>query len=522
MMGKPAPELSQRAARGINGTWRVALPALSFALLWLLVCYWGTVASMVSIWARSETFAHGFVVPLITLWLIWRERVQLAAMAPRPAWWALLPLAAGGLAWMLGGLASANGLSQLALVVMLILVVAAVLGTQVTRVIVFPLCFLLFAVPIGEFMLPQLMAWTADFTVFALRLTGIPVYREGQRFSIPSGNWSVVEACSGIRYLIASVMVGTLYAYLNYRSLLRRLVFVGVAFLVPIVANWLRAYLIVMIGHLSDNRLATGVDHLVYGWLFFGLVMAAMFWIGARWREDGTVAIQSTQVPAWQTRVAVPATRLWLAVAAVVAVTGAWRSGDWLIERSYAAHPPQFAKMAPIGGWQPAQGGLSDWRPQYKDPSFEVHQSYRRGDAVVGLYIGYYRNQSYGHKLVSSINALVGSNDPHWSEVKSGDMEVLHGGQPLSVRSAELRGAGGDRLVVWQWYWVDGRLTASDGWAKAYTSLSRLQGRGDDSAVVIVYAPKGKPSQAEATLSEFLGDATQAVESALSKTRDVR
>ena len=77
--------------------------------------------------------------------------------------------------------------------------------------------------PFGEFALPALMEWTADFTVFALQLSGIPVFREGQHFVIPSGNWSVIDECSGVRYLMASFMVGTLFAYLNYRSYKRRL-----------------------------------------------------------------------------------------------------------------------------------------------------------------------------------------------------------------------------------------------------------------------------------------------------------
>ena len=72
---------------------------------------------------------------------------------------------------------------------------------------------------------------------------------------IPSGTWSVVEACSGVRYLMASFMVGTLFAYLNYRSTAPpRWIFVGVSIAVPIVANWLRAYLIVMLGHLSEQQ----------------------------------------------------------------------------------------------------------------------------------------------------------------------------------------------------------------------------------------------------------------------------
>jgi exosortase/archaeosortase family protein len=158
-------------------------------------------------------------------------------------------------------------------VCLVVLAVPAVFGWAVARELTFPLLFLFFAVPVGEFMVPPMMEWTADFTVKALQLTGIPVYREGLQFVIPSGNWSVVEACSGVRYLIASFMVGTLFAYLNYRSSKRRVIFMLVSLAVPIVANWLRAYLIVMVGHLSDNKLAAGVDHLVYGWVFFGVVI---------------------------------------------------------------------------------------------------------------------------------------------------------------------------------------------------------------------------------------------------------
>ncbi|MBL0150818.1 MAG: archaeosortase/exosortase family protein [Ideonella sp.] len=115
----------------------------------------------------------------------------------------------------------------------------------------FPLGFAFFAVPIGEFALPVLMQWTADFTVGAL----------------------------------ASFMVGSLFGYLNYQSNKRRWIFVGLSLLVPVLANWVRAYMIVMLGHLSNNRLATGVDHLVYGWVFFGVVIMGLFTIGARWAE---------------------------------------------------------------------------------------------------------------------------------------------------------------------------------------------------------------------------------------------
>ena len=160
-----------------------------------------------------------------------------------------------------------------------------------------PLLFSFVCVPIGEFMVPSMMNWTADFAAAAVRLSGIPLYREGLQFVIPSGNWSVVEACSGVRYLIASFMVGTLFAYLNYERPAKRAVFMVASLLVPILANWVRAYMIVMIGHTSDMALATGVDHLIYGWLFFGLVMFIMFWIGSYWREDEAPAAPASAAP---------------------------------------------------------------------------------------------------------------------------------------------------------------------------------------------------------------------------------
>ena len=114
----------------------------------------------------------------------------------------------------------------------------------------------------------------------------MPIFREGNFLTIPSGTWSIVEACSGLRYLIASFMVGSLFAYLSYRSPIRRAAFVAASLAVPIVANWVRAYMIIMLGHLTSNRLAVGADHLIYGWVFFGVVMVLLFWIGAKWRED--------------------------------------------------------------------------------------------------------------------------------------------------------------------------------------------------------------------------------------------
>ena len=266
-------------------SWTPVIATSLLLFLWLGYWYLDTFSSIVNLWDTSDTYAHGYAVLPIALWLVWSERKELSKHSPEPSY--LLTFLAIPLVfmWLLAELAAVNAVTQPAVGLIVIVTIISLIGLPLAKRLAFPLFFLLFAIPFGEFMMPKLMNWTADFTVLALRVSGIPVYREGLQFVIPSGNWSVVEACSGIRYIIASLMVGTLFAYLNFTSTKRRLLFMLAALLVPIVANWLRAYLIVMLGHLSGNKLAAGVDHLIYGWVFFGLVIGALFALSMRWAE---------------------------------------------------------------------------------------------------------------------------------------------------------------------------------------------------------------------------------------------
>ena len=257
--------------------WRLALPLTVVVLVGLFVVFFDTAHTIVSIWNNYETFTHGYIILPICLWLVWQQRGVLAGITPRPSWIGLLALTGIVFIWLLGSLSGAQVVKQYALAAMIPATVLALLGWMVVRILRFPLLFLLLAVPFGDALIDPLMNQTADFTVAALQLTGIPVFREGNTLTIPTGVWSVVEACSGVRYLIASLTLGIIYAYLTYRTTWRQILFILAAIIVPIFANGMRAYMIVMIGHLSNMEYAVGVDHLIYGWIFFGLVMLILF-----------------------------------------------------------------------------------------------------------------------------------------------------------------------------------------------------------------------------------------------------
>ncbi len=144
----------------------------------------------------------------------------------------------------------------------------SVVGWRIFRAMLFPMLYLFFMVPTGEFLVPRLQDFTASFVVLGLQLVNIPVFLDGVFIRIPNGLFEVAEACAGLRFLIANVAFGFLFANLMYRGWRKRIIFVALSFIVPIFANGLRAFGIVMIAHLSDNKLAAGVDHIVYGWGF--------------------------------------------------------------------------------------------------------------------------------------------------------------------------------------------------------------------------------------------------------------
>ena len=506
-------------------TWR--RPVLALLALWagLFGLYWHTLVVMIGVWSGSETFTHAFLVLPISLWLVWRDRQRLASLQPRAQPWVVLPMALAAFVWLLGDLASVNVVTQAAFVCLLVLAVPAICGLAVARAMAFPLLFLMFMVPIGDFMLPWLMEWTADFTVAAIQFSGVPVYREGLQFVIPSGTWSVVEACSGVRYMIASVMVGSLFAYLNFTTLRRRLIFCGVALLVPLIANWVRAYMIVMLGHLSNNKLAVGVDHLVYGWVFFGVIIMVMFLIGARWAQPARMYFDQgtvfTQPPTDRTRL-LPLVTL-LALVAVAAPHGVNLLFD-ARERSAPSAPLLLPALASL------QGIDSDpvLVPITQNATSTAVRSWRSGAAAITVHVAYYRHQRYGRKLVSSSNSLVSSESSDWQRTRGGSVTLNQAGRAMTWRSTELLSGSvaasqsmRKRLDVRQIYWVDGRFTDSDARATAYLLLSRLLGRSGDGALITIYTGGDDNADTAARLADFAQRHLDSLERQLVAYRDI-
>ena len=509
----PAIPVHQQATLLVGG--------IALLLAYVLLVNLGTTESMVAIWHRSDTFAHGFLILPIFLYLVWRERNELAALRPEPFWPALIGLALAALVAWLGEHVNAISVPQFAMIAMVPLAIWAVFGTRTVKALAYPLAFLFFAVPFGEFLMPRLIEWTADFTVAAIRASGVPIFREGNTITIPSGRWSIVEACSGLRYLIASVMVGVLFAYLSYRTAWRRILFVAASVAVPIVANWLRAYMIVMLGHLSGNRIAVGVDHLIYGWIFFGVVMGLLFWVGARWRED-TVPVPAT--PLAGDGAPAPAAVTWprRSAAAAIAAAVLIGAGGWLVagvRHEGGASEVALAPLAATNGWTPAPE-FSEWHPDIYAATGTLRQAFTKDGIRVGVHVALFRDQTRESKALSSRNLLVQPDNPRWVEVTSGRATIGAEQSPTDVRTARISGRDG-QLIAYQWFWVDGKTTASIFVATLYQARALLRGRSDAVAWVVAYVPiDGRDERERAALADFVGAIRGPLDATLSQAAD--
>jgi len=263
-------------------------PIVVIFIAWFLTYYQGIITA-VNIWAISEIFNHCFFVIPGAFFLIYQKRVQLLQQSFVVNYWLLFPLAGTLILYTFGFVGDIRLFMHVAAFTSLPLLIWFVIGNQAAKVIAFPLSFMLFSIPLGEQLIPYLQETTTDLAVPLLELTGIPVYRNGLYLDIPEGRFLVAEACSGISFLITSIVFGNLYAYISFSTLPKRLFFICISLIVPIIANAIRVYGIVLIAHLTDMEYAAGADHLIYGGVFFAFVLFLLIMIGEALRDKAEI-----------------------------------------------------------------------------------------------------------------------------------------------------------------------------------------------------------------------------------------
>lgn len=451
----------------------------------------------VDVWSGSKTYNHCFLILPICAYLAWERRDVLRKVEPSPFPLALIAILPFAMAWLLARFVSVLEAQQFALMGMAQVTLLAILGLRAYRAAMFPLLYALFLIPSGDFLVRPLQDFTAAFAVGMLKLTGVPVYSDGIIIEVPAGTFIVAEACAGLRFLVASVAYGVLFAGLMYGSWRKRLVFVAASIVVPVIANGFRAYGLIVLAQLIDDQAAVDADHIVYGWGFFAAVTLLLTVVGVRFREDFTPPTP----PGRPDRRAAPRRFAVTAAAAIVIAALAPAYLAWGDRDAEAMTVTQIA-LPDIAGWADA-APTTDFQPEFGRPHAEVAKGYAAAGGEVDVFVGYFARQSSTRKLPRSLIGLAGENA--WRRAGSGTATIDIGGEKVKVATERLVGRGGERLV-WALYWVNGRFTASLLQAKIEQLKGELLG-GRRDAAVLVLTTDARPSvgQAEQLLSNFGG-----------------
>jgi exosortase A len=476
--------------------WIGHLGALGLAFLCVLMIFARDFGDMAVIWWTSSTFNHCVFIPFIAAWLVSQRRGEVLPIEPQ-AWLpgTILVLIAASV-WMVGEAAGVAQLRHIGVVLVLQSCVLAVLGPNVTRALLFPLFYLSFMVPAGEELVPFLQVITAKMCMALLWVAGVPAYANGVFITIPNGYFEVAEACSGVKFLVAMIAYGVLVANVCFRTWGRRIAFMALAVSVPVIANGFRAFGTIYYAHLTTVESAAGLDHIVYGWFFFGFVIAATMALSWRFFDRGPHDLWLTDFRslAW-VRAADPRHVL---IAGAVAVLAPVASQAVLSANGRAAMPHQIALPA-VAGWRRVEAQSPFWTPHYvgADHRLDGHYQNDAGD-VVDLSIVLYAWQEEGREVVGYGQGATGP-DSAWTWTDS----AL---SPAGGKAERIVTKGPINREVVSYFVTNKGRTGSASDVKIETLKSRLTGGNQAMAAILVSAVDTSNRPGRAAIDAFVRD----------------
>jgi exosortase D (VPLPA-CTERM-specific) len=486
----------------------------------VIAAFSGTFEYLYVNWQREE-YSHGFLVPLISLYLCWQLREL-----PFIGSWAGVVLTAAGLGlYFVGTLAAITTIDAYALVVVIAGLLLTVMGWQAFRWVAGPVAMLLLMNPIPAFLFNNLSSAlqlvSSQIGVAVIRLFGISVFLEGNVIDLGTYKLQVVEACSGLRYLFPLLTLGVIVACMVNCRLWIRLVLVLSTMPITVLMNSFR---IGMIGVLVDRfgiAQAEGFLHDFEGWVIFMACFALL--LGELWlllRLSGNrsgirdiIAIE--QVPAIPAGSATTPRKL--TVPAYVA------AGLLLAALIPAFTLPQRVEIPPkrqdftsfpltLGDWQARRTRI--YLDVLKLDDYILADYVKPGSPAVNFYVAYYASQRTGASAHSPAACLPGSG---W-RMSDFALYTVPGVQsksgPLRVNRVIIQ-QGEGRQLVYYWFQERHRIITNEYLVKWYLMWDGITLNRSDGALIRFVTPIGKseePAVADARMAEVLAQATHALQ----------
>lgn len=486
--------------------------------------YADSLVFLFSRWLGTEDYSHGIFVPFISGYLIWQYRHRLGQGSKEKSWWGVVVIALGLVLYVIGELSTLYVILHVSLWVVLVGLTISLFGIRGAKTIAFPLGYLLTAIPLPMFfyanLSSQLQLWSSSLGVGCLQLVGVMAFREGNVIDLGPVQLQVVEACSGIRYLLPLTSLALLCAYLFKDRMWKRVVLVFSSIPISIMLNGFRIGMIGVLVEVYGKGAAEGFYHLFEGWVIFmvsfGLLIAEMVLLARigeaksqgsvfdrftwKWRSEGsdhqTVGTEPCRSRSFSGH----------AYLCSVALLAPFTLFSAVVADREEIHPPRSAFVdfpMQIDGWEGAPFPLEQ---QYIDTlRFDdyVLADYRSDKKQpVNFYAAYYRSQRKGQSAHSPQSCLPGGG---WEIASLTQRELpLSEGmmQSLRVNRAVIQ-KGDQKQIVLYWFKQRDRNLTNEYLVKLYLLWDAFSRRRTDGALVRLASLVG-PGESESAVDQRL------------------
>ncbi|MEM7765619.1 MAG: exosortase A [Pseudomonadota bacterium] len=438
-------------------------------MLLVILAFARATADMIDMWGVS-VYRHCWIIAPLALFLMSHQSRALEAQPFSINWLAMLILPVFALTIFVAERASIRALEHSALVATVMTAILAVIGWRKFRQILFPVALLAAAVPVGDFLIPTLMDWTADIAAALLELTGVPAFRQGAIITLPNGVFHVAEVCSGISYVLASLILSLMYAYLTFVSIRRRIAFVVLTVITFIVLNGIRAFLVMIVANATEMRWFTGWDHVYFGQFLFICLTVCLYLIGQRFSDRPTEAsgdASAVRLP-WSVK---PILRRAAAVALLTFGVSRSASALLVVDPSIVVEPKQQLVVTDcelIGNWDDA------FEPKLSGAMSATSKSFDCDDVVVNFIVAQFDDPANGSEVVNRQHV-------YWPEAwasrgTSATHALQHAQESMTLGELSLDLPSGFRLV-WYAYAIGSVTTSNRYLAKFWEAVYSVSGK---------------------------------------------
>jgi exosortase D (VPLPA-CTERM-specific) len=492
---------------------------LALALLAASLLFAQGIQQLYSIWNAQPEYSYGILIPILSVFLAWRERHTLQGLPVTGSWYGL-PLIAAGLALrVVGQLGTLHALVHYALLLVLYGLVLALTGPAIFRRLLTPLLILIFMVPLPPFFSEQLslqlQLLSSQIGVWVIRAAGISVYLQGNVIDLGTYQLEVAEACSGLRYLFPLMTLAFLIGYVFRGPWWKRAIVFLSSIPITVLMNSFRIGIVGITVEHWGTRMAEGVLHEFEGWAVFMLSSVVLVLIAIAFRTPGPAkaapgAVAATApTPAPERRLpAIP--RLSRVPRSFVAATAVVAAGA-VIEVAMPEQPEvpparaQFAEFPlHMEDWVGSRESLEPAVIDALKLDDYLLADYRGSDGLpVNLYVAFYQSQRNGLSIHSPARCIPAGG---W-QIRRFERYTLRtgAGQAWPVNRALIE-QGTQQALVYYWFQERGRRMTSEYAVRLYLFWDSLTVHRTDGALIrlVVPVPKGTNLEAlDARLAKF-------------------